>query len=369
MFKWMIKSLFAHKSSLVGSSLGIASAFILVIFFNAVWQGESEQIVAYPNKMKPDVWVMQKGVENMHMAMSFVWDWKAKTIQSMPEVKTVTPILYLNTVVVAGNEKLFAFVVGLINRNKRAGPWKLTQGRTLENAGEIVVPDVFSSLAGLSLGDMIKIADKSFNIVGFSNGTYSSANPVFFVQFSDLEDLLSSFGTYSYLLIDSYDGVDNQLLAQKIRSKIDKVNALTHQEFVANDFALAKQMGVEIIYIMTIICSVLAALIVGYSSYSLVNRQAREIAILKALGCPNIRVFSSVIMQSVIVTLIAFILASLFALLVLPVFPQLVAQISVKVSVGALLELGAIAFLVAIVGAFIPAYKVLGLDPALAYQN
>ena len=93
MLNWTIKSLFSQRGSLIGSSIGIASAFILVIFFSAVWRGESEQIVAYPNKMKPEVWVMQKGVSNMHMAMSFVWDWKADVIRKMPEVKSVTAIL------------------------------------------------------------------------------------------------------------------------------------------------------------------------------------------------------------------------------------------------------------------------------------
>lgn len=369
MLKWTLKSLLSQRALLIGSASGIASAFILVVFFSAVWQGESEQIVAYPNKMAPDVWVMQKGVANMHMAMSFVWDWKADVIQKMPEVERVTPILYLNSVILVGDKKLFAFVVGLVNNRSRAGPWKIDRGRHLENDSEIIVPSALSSLAKVNIGDKVQLSDKVFTIVGFSEGTYSSANPVFFTQFSDLEKLLSSFGTYSYLLVDSKNGVDSKQLAKKIVQQVDKVTALTHQEFVENDYALAKQMGVEIIMVMTFICSVLAALIVGYSASSLVNRQQREIAIIKAIGGSNFSVFLSVIIQSIIVTSIAFIVTLIFALFVLPLIPELVPQITVKVTADLLFGLGAIAISVATIGAFVPAFIVLKLDPAIAYQS
>lgn len=369
MFKWAFKSLFSQPGALIGAILGIAGTFILVVFFRAVWQGESDQIIAYPNQLKPDVWVMQKGVENMHMAMSSVWDFKADAIRQLPQVKRVTPILYLNSVVAAGDKKLFAFVVGLLQQDDRAGPSQITKGRKIANTGEIIVPDVLSALAKLSLGDTIDIADKSFDIVAFSGGTYSAANPVFFVRFEDLQDILSSFGTYSYLLVDSHKGIDSEKLAATIRAQINKVNALTHEVFIANDFALAKQMGVEIIATMTLICAILAALIIGYSSYALVIRRKTEIAILKALGATNSAVFVSVIFQSVIVMLLAFAVVLVFALFVLPFIPDLLPQITIKIAMADLVSLAGIALFVSVIGAFLPAYRVVGLDPAIAFQH
>lgn len=369
MLKWTIKSLFSHTGTLIASSLGIAAAFILVIFFSAVWRGESEQIVAYPEKMSPDLWVMQKGVANMHMSMSFVWDWKAELIRKMPEVKNVTPILYLNSVIVVGEKKLFGFVVGLLSGDSRAGPWDINQGRTVKAVNEIVIPTPIATLANVKIGDKVQISERAFTIVGFSNGTYSSANPVFFTRFEDLENVLDSFGTYSYLMVDANDDVNTNLLIQKIMQKVDKVNALSHEKFVSNDFELAKQMGVEIILIMTLICSVLAALIVGYSSYSLVNQKRKELAILKAIGATNRTVFISIISQSMIVTSIAYLVALIFALTLLPAIPALVPQITVKLTPSIMVELGFIAAVVAIAGALVPAYKVVQLDPAIAYQN
>lgn len=368
MFQWAWKSLFSQPGSLVGSAMGIAAAFILVIFFDAVWRGESEQIVAYPENVKPDVWVMQSGVGNMHMAMSFVWDWKADKIARMPGVKLVTPILYLNNVIAAGDTKMFAFIVGLLPDAKRAGPWAMSAGRQIKNPKEVIIPDVLSEITGVTIGDQLRITDQTFTVVGLSKGTYSSANAVLFVPFADLEDILSSIGTYSYLMVDAQEGTDAKVLAEQIRNEVKKVNALPHDKFIKNDFSMAKQMGVEIIVMMTIICSVLAALIVGFTAYSLVMRKRREIAIIKALGCNNVLIFYSVIIQSGLVTLFGFLFAIAFALFVIPNLPLLIPQLTVMVSLGALVQLGVIALVVAILGALIPTYMVIRMEPAAAFH-
>lgn len=369
MLKWAWKSLISQRGMLVGSALGIAGAFLLVIFFGAVFRGESGQIIAYPANIKPDVWVMQRGVGNMHMAMSFVLDWKADRIEAMDDVKRVTPILYQATVVRMRDWESFAFIVGLLPESKnRAGPWKMAAGRQIEHQGEAIIPDVLSDITGVGIGDSIAITDKNFTVAGLSAGTFSSANPIIFVPFSDLEDILSSTGTYSYLLVDAEDGVDPRALAERIRREVPKVNALLHEEFIKNDFQMAMQMGVEIIFMMTVICSALAALIVGFTTYSLVMRKRRELAIVKALEFRNSSVLFSVVFQSVILTSLGFLFAVAFALVVIPHIPSLVPQLTLDVSFSAIARIGLVALLVAILGSLIPAYMVSRLDPATAFH-
>ena len=304
----------------------------------------------------------------MHMAMSFLWDWKADKIAEMPEVKRVTPILYLNSVISAGNYEPFAFIVGLLPDAERAGPWEMSTGRQIENPNEAVIPDVLSKITGVTIGGQFRIVNKTFTVVGLSKGTYSSANAVIFVPFADLEDIVSATGTYSYLLVDAEEGVDARFLAKKIRAEIDKVNALPHDEFIQNDLAMAKQMGVEIIFMMTVICSMLAALIVGFTAYSLVIRKRRELAIVKALGANNTSIFLGVIVQSNVVTLFGLLIALLFALVVIPFVPKIVPQLTLVVSISALAHIGLIAVAIAILGALVPAYVISRVDPALAFH-
>ena len=368
MWNWTWKSLITQPASLLGSAGGIACAFLLVIFFDAVWRGESEQIVVYIEEMQADVWVMQRGVHNMHMATSFIWDWKADRIADMPGVEHVTPILYLNTAINAGEMSSFNYVVGLIPGDPRAGPWDMAAGRTVENVGEAVIPDVLSRLSGIDIGDEITITDDRFRVVGLSRGTYSAGNPITFVTLSDLEDILSSAGSYSYLLVDAEEGVDPDALVTQIMNEIDKVNAMTHAEFIRSDFGMAVQMGVEIIFMMTLLCSCLAALIVAFTSYSLVTRRRRELAIAKALGTRNRTIIGGVVAQAAAVTAFGFATAGLVALVVLPWLPVLLPQLTLAVSFLSVARIGFVALLVGLIGAAIPAYKVSKLDPASAFH-
>jgi hypothetical protein len=83
MLRWTWNSLFAERWNLLASLAAIGGAFSLVLFFEAVFAGESKQIIAYIEKTDSDVWVMQRGVSNMHMATSFISDWKGERIKDL----------------------------------------------------------------------------------------------------------------------------------------------------------------------------------------------------------------------------------------------------------------------------------------------
>jgi putative ABC transport system permease protein len=366
--RWAWKSLLSQRAGLLGSAAGVAGAFILVIFFDAVFRGESEQIVAYIKHSQPDVWVMQGGVSNMHMASSYIWDWKADKIAAMPGVVNVTPILYLNTAIKIGGNDYFGYVVGLLEDSKRGGPWSMAAGRATPNEGEAVIPATFSRITDVGMGDSIFLTDRELEVVGLSEGTYSMANPIIFVAFPDLEDIVSSTGTFSYLLVDAVEGTDVRELGNRIEAEVEKVNAMAHGDFIDSDFKMAMHMGVEIIAMMTVIGSALAALIVAFTAYTHVMRKRRELAISKALGFHNSSIYAGVILQSAVITLLGFLLAAAFAFVVMPQISALVPQVTLVVSAGAVAKVGLVALGVAVLASLIPAYLVSRLAPASVFQ-
>ncbi len=370
MLKWASKSLIAQPAGLFGSAAGIAGAFILLIFFNAVWRGESERIVAYLRDTEADVWVMQRGVHNMHMATSFVWDWKADVVARLPGVRSVTPIVYLSGVVDMSNgRRSFSYIVGFDPEQERAGPRAVTSGRTVEATGEVVIPDVLARLTGTGIGDTVTVRNETFTVIGLSRGTYSLANAITFVHMDDLKDILSATGTYSYLMVDAEEGVDPRALAARIKQEVEKVNALAREDFIRNDFGLAMQMGVQLISIMTAISAALAALIVGFTAYSLVARRRRELAVVKALGVGNAALIVGVVFQAVTVTLLGFLLAVTAAFTVIPWVPLLAPQLTLVISIANIAKVGLAALPVALAGAILPAQLVSRVDPASAFQG
>ncbi len=188
-----------------------------------------------------------------------------------------------------------------------------------------------------------------------------------FAHFTDLEDLLSAFGTVSYLLVDAQPGVDPEDLASRIEQAVDKVRAMPQKAFIDSDYQIAMQMGAEIIALMSTICSALAILIIAFTSYSQVARKRRELAIGKALGVPNRAIYVGVIFQTTLVTGLAFLLALGVALLVLPHVSVLVPMITMVVTFEAITRIGILALLTAIIAALVPAYLIAKVDPFTAF--
>jgi putative ABC transport system permease protein len=367
--RWTWNSLIAEPWHLLASVGAIGGAFALVLFFEAVFAGESRQIVAYARHADADVWVMQRGVSNMHMATSFVSDWKADRIARIEGVSKVTPILYLNTVMRAGSGNWFSFIVGLDPADPRAGPWSVTQGKRLPVSGEALVPAVLVRLAGLSLGDSISIAGQRFVVAGLTEGTFSMANSITFVTLQDLAEVMSTFGTMSYFLVDAAPGVDAARLAERIERDVEKVNAVPNEEFIRNDWAVAMQMGVEIISLMTVIGGALAVLLTGFAVYSSAARRERELAVMKALGFRNRAIYASVMAQAGAMAVLGFLLATSLVFIATPLTAHFVPQVTLQVSPDALLRVFVATLVVALLACVIPVRRVVRVDPLSAFRG
>jgi putative ABC transport system permease protein len=369
MLRWTLKSLIREPWHLLASVSAVSGAFVLVVFFEAVFAGESKQIVAYIQESDADVWVMQKGVSNMHMATSFVSDWKEDKIEEVEGVSEVTPILYLNTVMRAGDRRWFSFIVGLEENDERAGPWAVSDGKSIPGPGEAIVPSVLAKLTGIKMGDKIDIAGHQFTLAGLSEGTFSMANSVTFITLSDLADIMSTIGSMSYFLVDAAPGIDGPELAARILNEVEKVNALPMSSFVENDWDVAMQMGLEIIGLMTVIGAALAVLLTGFIVYSYTVRKERELAVMKALGVRDRAIYGSLMVQAAFIAFMGFLLAVAFVLLAAPLTAAFLPQVTLHITLEALFRVGLSALLVALLSAVVPVRKVVRVDPIYAFRD
>lgn len=369
MLRWTFKSLIAEPLSFLLTTIVVGIALLLVIFFEAVFVGESENIIVYPKKTNPDVWVMQRGVNNMHMATSFIWDWKKDRVAAVEGVEKVTPILYLNTIVESGDHRWFSYVVGLQENDNRAGPWKIASGNAQPGKGEAVIPVLLAKISGLQLGDSVRISNKSFKVVGFSEDTFSMANSVTFISYSDLKDIMSLTGSDSFLLVDAKPGVDPDRLAEAIKQQVEKVNALPSKKFIENDREMARQMGVELIGIMTIIGAVLAMFLTVFMLYVFVSRKRYDLAVLKALGVSNAAIYFSVIFQAACIVIAGFIIALVLVYTAIFVTNTYIPMVTLQLTKASLVRASIVALFVAMLSSLVPARQVMKIDPLIAFQH
>ena len=369
MLRWALKSMIVEPVQFLASAGGVAFALLLVVFFEAVFAGESNQIVAYPQHAAADVWVMQRGVSNMHMAISLVKDWKIDAVAKVEGVAAVTPILYLSTVVGAGRREWFSFIVGLPENGARAGPWAMAGGESIPGPGQAVVPDMLARMSGLELGDEITVVDKTLVVTGLSAGTYSMANSVIFVTESDLADVISANDLVSYMLVDVDEGASPAAVAERIRAEVDRVNAVVSPDFVANDHAMAMQMGLELISLMTAIGGALAILVVVFSVYSQMSRQRGELAISRAIGVSPGALFAAAAVQAACICALGVVLAVALAWLIVPVAAALVPQLTIHVTIDSIERASLVALAAAVLAALSSVRGLLKVDPVSAFKG
>ena len=369
MLRWALRSLLSRPIAFAVSVAAAASALLLVMFYEAVWAGEGENIIAYPRNAGADVWVMQQGVTNMHMATSYISDYKVRQIRELPGVSAAEPILYLNTVVEAGGRQWFAYVVGLDSPAERTGPWAMATGRREPGPGEAVVPDVFTTVTGLNIGSALRIVDHEFEIVGLSRGTFSMANSVIFVTREDVEDIMSALDIVSFVLVTADQGVSPEALAERVEQEIQKVEALPTDRFLENDRQLALQMGVETVALMTVVCSVLAVLLIGFTVYSQVARQRRELAVAKALGVKNLSLYVSVGLQAAVLGIASVALAAILAFVLMPIVTASIPMITLQLTAVSVVRIAIAGILVAVLASLVPAWRIARLDPMTAFQS
>jgi ABC-type antimicrobial peptide transport system permease subunit len=282
--RWTFQNLRDAPLSVLGSASAVAAVFTLVILFEGIWLGEAGQVVAYAEHTDADVWVMQHGVSNMRMATSLLSTDRRARVSAVAGVENVAPILYSSSIVEAGDRKSMSYVVGLYQGGQRGGPWAIAEGALQVEPGEAIIPNVLASLSGVSIGDLVSIADRKLTVVGLSQGTYSMANPVTFVHARDVAELLSTYDYDSYLLVKTAAGGSPADVAQRIENQVSGTSALTRTEFIESDRGMALQMGVEIIGLITAIGTALSVVLVAFALYTHTARRRRELAILAALG-------------------------------------------------------------------------------------
>jgi len=367
--RWALRSLLSRPIAFAVGIAAAASALLLVMFYEAVWAGEGEKIIAYPRNAGADVWVMQRGVTNMHMATSYISDYKVRQIQDVPGVAAAKPILYLNTVVEAGDKQWFAYVVGVDAPAGSTGPWDMVSSAREPGPGQAIVPDVFAAMSDLEIGDVMRIVDHEFEIVGLSRGTFSMANSVIFVTREDVEDIMSALDIVSFVLVTADDGVSPESLATRIEQEVNKVEALPARQFLANDRQLAIQMGVETVALMTFICSILAVLLIGFTVYSQVSRQRRELAVAKALGAGNASLYASVCLQAAVLGIASVALAAILALALMPIVSAAVPMISLELTTASLMRTMVAGVVIAMLASLVPAWRIARLDPMTAFRS
>jgi putative ABC transport system permease protein len=369
MIFWTVKSLLSQPKSLVVSAIGIALALILGLFLDAVFRGEAGQILTFVERSPGEVWVLEGGVENLHMARSTLSAPEVFAVGEVPGIKSAMSIFYRDGLLGQRGSEIFTYVAGIPADNASRQLWEQTTGWTAPTPGNVVVPAPLSGKPGYALGDTVLVSGVEYKVGGYSDGTFSMANPLVFIDESDARKQFVLPEGANLVLALAEPGTTPEQLAARIEEQVAGVKALTRGQLMDNDYSLALDMGGALISMMGMIGTMVAGLIVAFTAFAFVSDRIAELAVTKALGAPRHQLILSALFQTGLVALLGISLALIAIFPLQAALTAWVPDVAVRFSLPVALKLGAATFLAAELAALVPAIYVQKVDPALVFNG
>lgn len=373
MLRLAFRNLFQNKVRLVVSAGGIALALMLILALDAVLTGVEGQITAYIDNSKADVWVSQSGVQNLHMVTSSIPTAVTEEVENMQEVESATPIMYLTNLVVSGENRNLAYVIGLPEDAEAGKPSAVVEGVAIPGEGEAVIDNGVARKWGVEIGDEVAILGKGFTVAGLSEGDSSMINSVAFISMADFAGLGSSPegspDTVSYVLAQLKPGESAGAVAERIEADVGGVTAQSGEEFAAQERNIVTDMTTELVALMNVVGLLIGLAVVALTVYVATLSRREEYGVLKALGAKNRHLYGVVLAQAIYSVALGFAVGLAFTLLLAAVAPVLTLNLSLEISGASLLKVGAMSLVIAGFAAILPIRQISGLDPATVFRG
>ena len=368
---WLLarRNLLRSRGRLLVSVGGVALALTLVLTLDAIFEGVARQLTNYIDRSGADVWVAQSGVRNLHMVASWMPATTSDKVRAIDGAALVEPILYTTDSISAGEERAWAYVIGLTPDATMGGAWDVVDGSGSPGRGEAVIDRRFAKQAGVGLGDTVTMIGREFRISGLTEGTASLVNSVAFVSFADFAARRGGDPAVSFLLVRAGDNTTADELASRIESSVADVSAQTTAAFGAAERKLVLDMSGDVISIMNVIGFMVGLAVVALTVYIATLALRREYGSLKAFGAPNRYLYGVVLTQAGLSVAAGFAAAVAVTALLSTIVPRTGANLELSIAAASLIKVGAVSAVIAALAALLPIRQIAGVDPAIVARQ
>ena len=245
---------------------------------------------------------------------------------------------------------------------------------TNTSTNQVILGTTIAQSLNKTVGDNIDLFGKNFTITG----TYQTGNFItdagIVMPLSTLQNLTNNANKVSNILVKVTDNANVTTVSQSIENTYPNQLSTT----TAADQANRINQGLSFINTASWAISLLAIFIgaVGVVNTMIMSvyERTREIGILKAVGWRDRRILAMILGESIVLTLIAFVVGTIIAVvgveLILTLSPSVGGIIKPSFAYDIFLRAFVVAFLVGVIGGLYPAYRASRLSPteALRYE-
>jgi len=291
------------------------------------------------------------------------------SLEKLPGVESVTPILYLTNMVVVGDNRRLAYVIGLPEDAASGKPWRNVQGRDVPRQGEAIIESYLSEVLELGVGDQVKILGQEFTIAGLSAGATNIVNSLAFISLGDFMRMRGTSEAVSFLLVKAAPGQAPEALAARIEANVPLVSAMTREAFAQQERKVVKDMSTDVIAIMNLVGFLIGLAVMALTVYTATLSRRAEYGVLKAVGARNGDLYRVVLAQALYSVGLGLATGVALTVALSLVVPSFISNLALQVSAASLAKVAGASLVLAALSAVLPIRQMAALDPAAVFRR
>jgi putative ABC transport system permease protein len=231
-----------------------------------------------------------------------------------PDIEAVSPVLGASLHVVGDGRAVTTFGLGV--RPEVQGDYELAAGRDIAAADDLVANRDFLALAGLAIGDTVRLAagynpllrtssgERTLVVRGEARFLYLSADqPAVALPLRTAQEMsgVPREDRVSVLMVRSRAGAATDTLDAWIERVAPSVNAISTREALAN---VSQRLSYfrQIAFILGAVSLIVGFLLVTTLVTVSVNERAGEIAVLRAIGVSRGHIVQQVVLEGLVIS-------------------------------------------------------------------
>ena len=335
--------LFRNRGGFLVSVAGVAATVSLLLFLFGVHEGVRDGSTRYVRTAGVDVWIAQKGSDNILKSSSFLPLTLVSRVASVDGVLAASPLLRVITKAeIRGRTSSTLFLFGFDPRTRLGAP----AGAPELERGDIVLDEAFARKYDLHPGDTLRLQQRTFRVTGLSEGTNALVSQFGFVRFDDAAAILGLDDTASFIVVRGKS-------AENIRAAFPDLAVHAADDFVRSHEEEMESGVLPVFAAAAIFGAAVGGFIVALMLYSSALERREDYATLKALGAGQRYLLRLVVGQSLLVTVAGCIAGALLTAVLTPLLLRLVPALTLRYSPMLLLVVPA-ALLIGAVAAMAP---------------